>query len=120
MPRKKKSKSSALRRKFLNARMNFDGNEDNYQIAQFRNGQNFSELDIRTVIQLEFSWDIDLTLVYRNELGFSRFFNRQFKTTRVKFNGLAGLTSEYMTLAGLEMPEGYVFHENRWAARIIG
>ncbi len=119
--RKKKSKSNMQRRKFLGARIEFDGNEDNYQIAEFANGGDLNSLDVKNLIRFEFKFDIFCSLIYKNEFGFLRTKEIKFKTAQpVRFNSLKTFVDEMATITGLEMPEGYHFHKNTWRAYIVG
>lgn len=119
--RKIKSVSSSRRRRFIGARIEFDGHEENGQIAQFRDGRQFQVRDIDDVIKYEFRWDIVSRYIFKNELGFERTAEERFKTEApVRFNSLKDLAYEQGTRAGLGMPEGYVFDRNEWEAKIIG
>lgn len=119
--RKKKSKANHNRRRFLHARMCFDGIEENGQIAEFRDGTQFNDQDINDVIRFEFKWSIITRYIFKNELGFERTVEDHFTVkTPCRFNSLKDLAYEQGTRAGLSMPEGYEFDRNTWEARVIG
>lgn len=119
-PRKTINKTSHLRRSFIGARIEFDGNEDHGQIAEFANGRLFNERDIHFIVKNAFIWIIDVTFEFRNELGFSRFDTQNFKTSPCRFNELSDYANELGVKAGLGMPDGYRFYKNTWKAKVIG
>ena len=120
--RKIKSASSSRRRRFIGARIEFDGIEENYQIAEFSNGRDLNAYDVDDLIKFEFKWNIyECKLIYKNCLGFTRTKDIHFKTPEpIRFNDLKPFVDEQATITGLEMPEGYGFDRNTWKARIIG
>lgn len=120
-PRKKKNKSSHLRRQFIGARMEFDGNEENGQICELASGRQLNELQIDLLIKFEFRWMIAIKFIYKNDLGFVRTVHEEFKVpTPCRFNSLKGYADELGIKAGLDQPDGYTFDSNTWKARIIG
>lgn len=120
MSKQKASKHNHLRRKFIGARIEFDGYEEHGQCAQFANGRLFNEVDINRILRFDFAWNIKCSMIYKNDLGFLRIVDEQFKTSRIRFNDLSPYVDELATKAGLGMPEGYKFHLNTWQAKVIG
>lgn len=120
-PRKKPSKASHLRRMFIGARMEFDGNEDNGQVCELANGKQLTVSMVDQLIRNEFCWDISITFEFKNEFGFVRGETKEFKIKEpCRFNALTSFADELGVKVGLEMPDGYVFHRNTWKARVIG
>jgi hypothetical protein len=117
---KKTCKNNHIRRKFLGARLEFDGNENNEQRCCFRNGRLFTNADLDLAIALPFCWRIELKLKFKDGTGFVRIPEVQFDvSSAVRFNELKQVVDDYTTIAGLEMPGDYEFHSNTWKAQII-
>lgn len=118
--RKKTNKNNHLRRLFIGARMEFDGNEDNGQIAEFANGEQFGVRDVDFIIKNLFFWRICVKFEFVNEFNHRRTYEETFKTSKIRFNELKDYADELCTKAGLGMPEGYRFDRNTWKAKVLG
>lgn len=113
------AKSSHLRRSFIGARIEFNGNIEDEQNAVFANGRMFRERDLHFVIRNVFTWSVDLEFEFKNDIGFVRTPKQTFKTSPCRFNELTDYVYELTTKEGLNMPSGYKFVKNRWRARIV-
>ena len=119
--RKKQSKAAHYRRQMIGARICFDGDEEAGQVAEFRDGTQFNEKAIDFLIRHEWKWNIEITFVFKNDIGFKRETTRMFVISDpCRFNSLKDYADELATMAGLDQPEGYKFHLNTWKARVTG
>lgn len=117
--KRKKNRNNHIRRMFLGAHLEFDGNEENGQVAEFANGTMFGQCDIDQLIKGTFKWDVTASFEFKSG-NFTRTHEEHFKAGPCRFNDLSGYADELSTKAGIGMPEGYEFSKNTWKARIIG